>query len=51
VRKLERRLKVVELLCTHIWKWKLRPAKTIIEMGEERRKKNDGGCEFNYIIL
>jgi hypothetical protein len=39
---------VVEILCTNVCKWKMRPVKTIPGMGEGGIKENDGGGEFKY---
>jgi hypothetical protein len=46
-----RRVNIVQILCTHVCKWKMRPVETIPGMGGEGIKKNDGGGEFNYDIL
>jgi hypothetical protein len=48
LRKVWKRLNVVEILCTHVWKW---PVETISGMGEGVIKENDGGGESNYDIL
>jgi hypothetical protein len=45
------RVNIVQILCTHVCKWKMRPVETIPGMGGEGIKKNDGGGEFNYDIL
>jgi hypothetical protein len=54
IRKGSRRVNVVEIPCTHVWKWKMRPVETIPGMGvggrEEKIKENDGVSEFNYDI-
>jgi hypothetical protein len=42
---------MVEILCTHVCKWKMRPIESISGMVEGWIKKNDGGSEFNYDIL
>jgi hypothetical protein len=42
--------KYVEVLCIHVWKWKMRPVETIPGIGEVGKK--DGGSEFQpwYIV-
>jgi hypothetical protein len=42
---------VVEILCTHVWKWKMGPVETIQEMRGGRLKKNDEGGNFKYDTL
>jgi hypothetical protein len=42
---------MVEILCTHICKWKMRPVETIPGMRRGRKKENDEGDEFKYDIL
>jgi hypothetical protein len=32
-------------------KGKMRPAETILKMGEEEKKENDGGCELNSYVV
>jgi hypothetical protein len=39
---------MVQILCTHVRKWKVRPFQTIPGMGRGGIKENDGGGEFNY---
>jgi hypothetical protein len=40
-----------EILCIHIYKWKMIPVETTPRMGEWGIKENDGGGEFNYDIF
>jgi hypothetical protein len=40
------RVNIVEILCIHVPKWKMRPVETIPGMGGGRVKENDGGDEF-----
>jgi hypothetical protein len=42
---------MVEILCTHVCKWKMRPVESIPGMGERAIKENDGGNESNHDIL
>jgi hypothetical protein len=42
---------MVEILYTHVCKWKMRPIETIPGVGGGMIKKNDGRGEFNYDIL
>jgi hypothetical protein len=51
VRKGWRRLNVVEILCTHAWKWKNETCWNYSKNGGEGIKENDGGVEFNCDIL
>jgi hypothetical protein len=41
---------MVQILCTYLCKWKMRPVETILGTGQREIKENDGG-EFNYDIL
>jgi hypothetical protein len=41
----------VQILCTHICTWKMRPVKTILGMRGGVIKKNGGGSEFMYDIF
>jgi hypothetical protein len=41
---------MVQILCTHVCKWKMRTAETIPEKGGGKIKENDGGDEFNLYI-
>jgi hypothetical protein len=45
-----KKVNVVEILCTHCVKGKIRSDETIPEMGA-RDKENDGRGEFSYDIL
>jgi hypothetical protein len=38
---------MVEILCTYVWKWKMRPVETILRMGLGSIKENDEGGELN----
>jgi hypothetical protein len=38
---------VIEILCTHVCKWKMRPVETIAGMRDREIKENDGEYEFN----
>jgi hypothetical protein len=38
---------MMEILCTHVSKWKMRPVETILRMVEGGIRENDGGSEFN----
>jgi hypothetical protein len=40
---------MVEILCIHVWKWKIRSVETILRMGGI--KENDGGGEFKKDVL
>jgi hypothetical protein len=40
---------MVEIFCTHVCKWKMRPVETIPGMGQI--KENDRRGEFNYYKL
>jgi hypothetical protein len=34
----------VEVLCTHVWKWTIRPVETVLRRGGARiKEKNEGG--------
>jgi hypothetical protein len=46
-----RRENMVEILYTHVWKWKIKSVETVLGMGVCRIKENDGGSEFNYDTL
>jgi hypothetical protein len=46
-----RRVNVVEILCTHVFKWKNETVETIPGMRGEGIKENDEGGEFNSDIL
>jgi hypothetical protein len=46
-----RRVNMVEILCIHVCKGKMRPVETIPGMGGEGIKKNAGGGKFKYDIL
>jgi hypothetical protein len=46
-----RRVNMVEILCTHISKWKMKPAETILGMEGVWIEEKDRGGEFNYDIL
>jgi hypothetical protein len=45
-----RRVSIVQILCTHVWKQKMRPVETIPRMGGGV-KKNDGGSDFNCDVF
>jgi hypothetical protein len=46
-----RKVNMVKILCTHVFKWKMIPVETIPRMGRGRIKDNDGGGELNYDIF
>jgi hypothetical protein len=39
---------MVQILCTHVCTWKMRPIETIPNMGKEGIKENGGRGEFKY---
>jgi hypothetical protein len=49
--RIYRRVNIVQILCTHVCKWKLIPIETIPGMEERGIKEKDGRDEFNYDIL
>jgi hypothetical protein len=42
---------MLEMLCTHVCKWKNETVETISGMGVKGINENDGGSEFNYDIF
>jgi hypothetical protein len=46
-----RRVKMVQILCAYICKWKMRPVETIPGMVRGMIKENDGGGKRNYYIV
>jgi hypothetical protein len=42
------RVDMVEIFCTHVCKWKMRPVETIPGMEGRGIKENDDGGELNY---
>jgi hypothetical protein len=50
VGKVHERMSTVQMLCTHVCKWKKRTVETIPGMGE-RIKENSGGGESKYDIF
>jgi hypothetical protein len=40
---------MVEIVCSHVWKWKMRPVETIPGMGRGGIKANDG--EVNSTMI
>jgi hypothetical protein len=47
-----RRMNMVQILCTHVCKWKMRPVETIPGMeGARGTKENGQGAEFDMIYL
>jgi hypothetical protein len=42
---------MVEILYTHVWKWKIETSGNYFRMGVGQLKEYDGGYEFNYDIL
>jgi hypothetical protein len=42
---------MVEILCTHVCKWKNETCSSYSRNGGEGIKENDGGGEFKYGIL
>jgi hypothetical protein len=49
-RKWGRRVNIVEISCTHVWKWKNETLKLFLEWGG-RRIGEECRSEFNYDIL
>jgi hypothetical protein len=45
-----RRVNMVEILCTYVWKWK-NETWNYSRNGGKGEKENDGGGEFNYDVL
>jgi hypothetical protein len=46
IRKWCKRVNMAEILCTHVWKWKMGPVETILRIGGEQ---NDGGVNLSMI--
>jgi hypothetical protein len=40
---------MLEILCTHVYKWKMRPLETIAGIGGRGKKKNYGGGKSTMI--
>jgi hypothetical protein len=51
VEKGHRKMNMVQILCTHVYKQKIRPVKTIPGMEGEGIKENGGGGEFKKMYL
>jgi hypothetical protein len=45
------RVNMVEMLCTHVWKWKNKICWNYSRNGGKRIKEDNGGGELNYDIL
>jgi hypothetical protein len=46
-----RRVNMMQILCTHVFKWKNETIETIPGRGEWEIKENDGGGKFKYDIF
>jgi hypothetical protein len=46
-----RRMNIVQILCTHVCKWKMITIETTPGMGVGRIKENNRGGEFKYDIF
>jgi hypothetical protein len=42
---------MVEIVCSHVCKWKNETSETFPGVEEDRIEENDGGGELNYDIL
>jgi hypothetical protein len=42
---------MVEILYTHVWKWKIETSENYFGVGMRQLKEHDEGYEFNYDIL
>jgi hypothetical protein len=51
IRKGCRRVNVMEILCTHVCKWRNETCRNYSKNGGRVIKENDGGGAFNYDIL
>jgi hypothetical protein len=45
------KVNMVQILCTHVGKWKIRPVETVPGMGQGGMKENVGGDELKYDIF
>jgi hypothetical protein len=41
-----KRVSIVQILCTHVCKWRMVSIETILEIGGGKIKENGGGSEF-----
>jgi hypothetical protein len=46
-----KRRNMVQILCTHVFKWSMRPVEIMLGVGQRRIKENGGGGELNYDIF
>jgi hypothetical protein len=51
IRKVCGWVNMMEILRTHVWKWKNETWWNYSRNGGEKIKENDGGSEYNYDIL